>query len=134
MDEEEIKAARARVEAGAEKPKVLHVTEHDFIANERAADDPLGRQQRVWWTISWAGKFKSALGWLYLFYVFGALSLLMAVILEVTNAPAQLVHILMPGGTKVIPIPPLIAVGLMWVWTRYAPDRAGPAPTTIGRC
>jgi hypothetical protein len=125
MNEEEIQAARARVLAGAEKPTPARAeTEAAFVARSRAEEDQEARKQRLWASVSWTGLFTGPLGWLYLFLLWAASSMALVGILTVTGASGQLIHLMFPGGTKVLPIPPTVAVFFFWLWVRGAPARS----------
>ena len=125
MDEAEIQAARARVLAGGEKREPVRIDEESaYIAHSRANEEPDRRKQRLWGSVSWAGAFTGPLGWLYLFYLWAASSMAMVAILTLAGASGQVMHALLPGGTKVLPIPTTIGAAIFWWWTRSEPARA----------
>jgi hypothetical protein len=91
---------------------------------KRAAEDQKERQRILWWSCSWGGVFKSALGWYYLFLFCGFVLAPITVIAFGWIRPSPtLAKILFPGAKKVIPVPTVIAGVLIWWWATTAAHR-----------
>lgn len=96
--------------------------ERAYIEKQRAEEDQVERKNRLGWAVSWTGMFSSPLGGVYLFYVFAVSTMLMVGLAAVFSI--ALPRWLMPGGTKVVPVPTTIGIFFFWLYTRGAPKRA----------